>query len=501
MYFNFSKITSGLSEKQKLVFLTGFSFLLRLVWIFFTDNALKGDAEARLDKMYFWIQTKNFALFDVWPPMHFWLMQIFTYLFPHWSDAPRLLGVILGSLVIVPLYYLVKSLFDSEIAWGTALLYALGGIYIPISAVTMSEIPYFFFVISALFFMFVYLQKTRQRDYFFLLVSTIFFVLIRFEGWGLALALWLILLFHFKLNRWTFLYGTVVVLVCFIYSYFIWQSTGEWFYWLKTNDFFVTRLNDYDPLRFSYFEKLRKISPAFYPAILALSLYGIVRFIKTKKNLAYLFIIFSLLAPLLFKTLNHSLESFTRFYLLTGLLLIPLGFYGLKELCSSSTSDFMRFSAFSLIFAFEFYGSLHFGSNYVWAFVLLVLYLAAVMIKKKWLPLAFAFLLILSGLLRDGKTYGKSFRYDQSVISSAEWGKNHFSPVDLLLLEEETHLKHVKWLKVLNRRIDDTSTRCILAYESISSQMSSELLREAQKGRAIYYTSFKENQRNVAYIK
>lgn len=71
MYFNFSKITSGLSEKQKLVFLTGFSFLLRLVWIFFTDNALKGDAEARLDKMYFWIQTKNFALLMFGPPCIF----------------------------------------------------------------------------------------------------------------------------------------------------------------------------------------------------------------------------------------------------------------------------------------------------------------------------------------------------------------------------------------------------------------------------------------------
>lgn len=501
MHFYFSKITSGLSEKQKLVFLTGFSFLLRLVWMFFTDNALKGDAEARLDKMYFWMQTKNSALFDVWPPMHFWLMQIFTYLFPHWMDAPRLLGVILGALLIIPLFFLVKNIFDSEIAWGTVLLYALGGIYIPISAVTMSEIPYFFFVISALFFMFAYLQKSQGRDYFFLLLSTIFFVLIRFEGWALALVLWLILLFQVKLNRWSLFYGTAVLFVCFLYSYFIWQSTGEWLYWLKTNDFLVARLNGFDPSRFSYLEKLRKISPAFYPSLLALSLYGIFYFIKKKKNLTYLFIIFSLLAPLLFKTLNHSLESFTRFYLLTGLLLAPLGFYGLKELCSSSTSNFTRFSAFSLIFSFEFYGSLHFGPNYVWAFLLLILYLVAVMIKKKRLPLAFVFLLILSSLLREGKTYGKSFHYDQSVVSSAEWGKNHFSPNDLLLLEEGAHLKHTKWLKVLNRRVDDTSTRYVLAYESISPQISSELLYEAQKGRAIYYTSFKENRDHVAYKK
>ena len=56
------KLNLGLSEKQKLVVLTGLAFFLRLVWMFCTDNALKGDAEARLDKLYYWIQTKNFGL-------------------------------------------------------------------------------------------------------------------------------------------------------------------------------------------------------------------------------------------------------------------------------------------------------------------------------------------------------------------------------------------------------------------------------------------------------
>ena len=147
-----------------------------------------------------------------------------------------------------------------------------------------------------------------------------------------------------------------------------------------------------------------------------------------------------------------------------------------------------------LVALFEAYGSYNFGSHYYILAILLCTYLSWTILKSR--PVALGLLIILlisSSLLRDARTYGRSFRHEDEIQASINWSLKNISQESVLLIEESSKLKNAHYLKSLKRHLDNNMTRFIWAAESITPEINKELENRLANQQAIYYVSFREN--------
>lgn len=136
-------------ERRMLLFLFVLAFAVRTAFMLVSDNFFNGDSGSRLYMSYIWsAQPTFFTGFD-WLPLHFYLMGAAIRLTGDVIWAPRMVGVLLGALTIIPFYYLVKRYFGIFIAVLSAVLFVMKPIHINLSVVTLSEVPFAFFIISA----------------------------------------------------------------------------------------------------------------------------------------------------------------------------------------------------------------------------------------------------------------------------------------------------------------------------------------------------------------
>ena len=184
-----------------LVLIFSAATLLRLVSYFLSWDA-GGDALARARLTAWWLQDFRLEFhFDVWLPLHFWMMAAMSMLVGDVETGCRLLSLVLGIASVPAVWVLTKELDGARPAIFSTILFAFYSVHIAYSVTSSCDVPYLFFVVAgmALFFW------GRRTDKLLLLVlaglSVTLAAGIRYEAWVIIAALNAILLFRREFKR------------------------------------------------------------------------------------------------------------------------------------------------------------------------------------------------------------------------------------------------------------------------------------------------------------
>lgn len=173
-------------ERYFLLVILILAFIIR--GIVFSENSNHvGDGMYRTILAMNWLKNPYFIKGDLWPPLQLYMSAFMIYI---WGDpfvSTRLISLIFGILIIFPYYYLVKLLFDKNVATVATLILIFIDVHIQYSTFAMSEVPFIFFLVASLYFFFRFKRSDIKKEKFMtLIVSAIFLSLasmIRYEAW------------------------------------------------------------------------------------------------------------------------------------------------------------------------------------------------------------------------------------------------------------------------------------------------------------------------------
>jgi hypothetical protein len=187
--------------KKTLITVMSAGAVIRIISFFLSQDA-GGDALARARITANWLQ--NFHLefnFDVWLPLHFWMMAAVSTLVGNVEVGCRLLSLLLGIAAIPAVWALTREVDGEGPALFSTILFAFYSVHIAHSVTSSCDVPYLFFVVAgmALFF-----WARRTNNFLLLALGGLSLTLgsgIRYEAWIIIAALNLILLYRREFKR------------------------------------------------------------------------------------------------------------------------------------------------------------------------------------------------------------------------------------------------------------------------------------------------------------
>lgn len=174
---------------------------LRVLSFFLSENA-GGDALARAQLTAGWLRNPGLEFhFDVWLPLHFWMMGAAAALVGDVELGCRLLSLLLGVASVGALWLLVRELDGEASALYSTVVFAFYSLHIAYSATSSVDVPYLFFVVAgaALFF-----RGRRAGGYGLLFLGGLALTLgagMRYEAWVVIAALNAVLLYRREFRR------------------------------------------------------------------------------------------------------------------------------------------------------------------------------------------------------------------------------------------------------------------------------------------------------------
>ena len=184
------------SSKKFLVAIFAAAAVLRIVSFFLSENA-GGDALARAQLTAHWLHTPRLEFhFDVWLPLHFWLMAAVSLVVGEVDLGARLLSLMTGIASVGALWLLTKELDGDKAALFSSILFSFYSLHIAYSATSSCDVPYLLFVIAGLALFF---KGRRENSFWVLVLSGLSLTIgagIRYEAWIIIAALNAILLFR-----------------------------------------------------------------------------------------------------------------------------------------------------------------------------------------------------------------------------------------------------------------------------------------------------------------
>lgn len=247
MKMNIKKILNGNSNKQKselfiIIGLVLLSFAIRLCFINIPQNI--GDDAANyavLGKNL--IEGRGFVgisgqIDSFSSPLYPFFIGIFYLFIKNLELAGRLVSVLFGTLLIVPVYFLSKRIYNKKVAIISSILVVFYFVLIQYSIEVLSESMYTFLL--AVGVLIGYIALVEQKNILYLLAGFIFGLcyLTRAEGIGYVLVLILMMGIFWLLNqkreakRKLFICSILLILGLFIvsapYLVFFHDQTGEW---------------------------------------------------------------------------------------------------------------------------------------------------------------------------------------------------------------------------------------------------------------------------------
>lgn len=172
------------------------SAALRIGSFYLSENA-GGDALARAKLTARLLQNPGWNLhFDVWLPLHFWMMGAVSVLVGDVELGCRLLSLLLGISSVAVFWLLNKELGGDGVAMFSTTIFAFYSLHIAYSATSSCDVPYLFFVLVGLALFFRGRRKERYRLLFLGGLSLTLGAGIRYEAWVIIAALNLVLLYR-----------------------------------------------------------------------------------------------------------------------------------------------------------------------------------------------------------------------------------------------------------------------------------------------------------------
>lgn len=126
-------------------------------------------------------------------PLHFYYMGVLLRAWPSREHATRLASLLMGLLVVLPVYRLGKRLFSRRAAVVAALSMAAWGLHIQASTTAASEAVFLTLFLFALDFLFQGLEEHRFGPLALAALCTNLFCALRYDGWLYAPLLALII--------------------------------------------------------------------------------------------------------------------------------------------------------------------------------------------------------------------------------------------------------------------------------------------------------------------
>ena len=193
---------------------------------------------------YFFVKNSQFyysgqfleALKASHQPLYPMLIALLNKAVGNFEVAGKLVSLILGTLTVLPLYFLARSIFSHRVAVFAAFVLAFNVTHIRLSADIMTESAYTFFFVSAVWLSWEMLRGETRVLPVLAGVFTALAYYTRPEGLGVALIAvpWLFLRGLWDAHvpsrplRTAFLFTLVIVMLVLPYVLFIHKETGVW---------------------------------------------------------------------------------------------------------------------------------------------------------------------------------------------------------------------------------------------------------------------------------
>lgn len=149
MDLNTSIQFTKISYFNKLVGFSSILFFVKLILIPFVHEI---DADA-VSRVYLSLQfAENPSLMGTgnWPPIFFYIMGSALMVYENQFFTPVFINILFSVLLLFPLYFSLKRLFDSRISFLLCVFFSCSPIVFRMSMLAMSEISYLFFTISSI---------------------------------------------------------------------------------------------------------------------------------------------------------------------------------------------------------------------------------------------------------------------------------------------------------------------------------------------------------------
>lgn len=170
--------------KQKPWFLICLiSLIARLAFLPFS-HVVDPDVLSRIYISWEWLQKPHLINTAVWPPLHFYIMSFFLWIFPFDVLTPKLLHIAFTVAITIPLYFFIKNEFNEKGAFWATLFFQLSPIVFRNSFHALAEAPFIFFVACSLYFISeLFKNNENYKDAVWAGIFLTIACGIRYEGW------------------------------------------------------------------------------------------------------------------------------------------------------------------------------------------------------------------------------------------------------------------------------------------------------------------------------
>jgi len=224
-----------LNEKQILLLLVGISFALRLYAVLMAQGIANDSAAYGFIARDFLRGDFIKGLSSPAPPFYPFLIYLFSPDTTYVEIAGRFISLFLGTLTILPLFYLVKEAIGKKEAIFSALLYAFHPYLVTYSGMLLTEATYWGLLVLSAYFFWTGLKKEKVWRMSFSGVFLGLAYLTRPEGIGYVLVYlaWVVIdgILRKKWFKRLILIGVFIPSVfIFVIPYVIYihQETGRW---------------------------------------------------------------------------------------------------------------------------------------------------------------------------------------------------------------------------------------------------------------------------------
>lgn len=323
-------------KKKYIEFVVLIGFLLRLAFLFYSENSVSSELEtySRINMAIDWINGSTFYPDLNFSTLYNYVIRI-VFLFGENIIFLRLVSVLFGTGLIFVFYKFAEILFSAKNALASACLLACLPLAVKLSTVSLPMVIYVFCSVLAFVYLLKYLYEAGSKKSTLALSGLMFTIAsgFRFEGFLLMFIISLLLFFRLRKKE-VFIFMLTAGIFPFLYMCTSYFGKGVLFLFLSSSQadaHAVTRGTDELARVWSYFVSLGEV---LNPFVLALGGLGILFALLLRHRSAFtaLFIC-SYLLVFLVKTYNGTfLSDLTRYYLVMVVFIIPFFVFALESL-------------------------------------------------------------------------------------------------------------------------------------------------------------------------
>lgn len=323
-------------ETHNFFFPLLFSFALGLrLWYAFTIPLIvsENDSMGRLQQIVQWSKDPNLLPGACnWLPMHHWLLGFPSLLGLDVIVGARVMSVLLAMNMLGVMYLLVKKRFDKTVALLSCLLLSFAPFHVKYSVTAMTEVPFCFFILSALWLLHRFIETDRKQLLVFSSVCVNCACLIRFEGWIIAASLPLYLFYYKKDVRSFFQYGAMNAVCILLWGINSFLMTGDFIYGVTVSNTDLEHTYSLLTDKMQHIWQGLSFDFVFPYWWMTLALPGIFYALKERKEIPWLALALFMVATTTWRIFGFKNEAFWRYYATGLFLLLPFLVYGLLRI-------------------------------------------------------------------------------------------------------------------------------------------------------------------------